>query len=74
MLLITNDLDEACLLADRIHVLMPAPGGGHVLSDGIPVELARPRTQSTLNREPAYQSIRREIFAHLASARLRAAS
>jgi len=74
MLLITNDLDEACLLADRIHVLMPAPGGGHRLSEGLPVELARPRTASTLNREPAYQHIRREVFARLAPTRLRAAS
>ena len=73
MLLITNDLDEACLLADRIHVLMPAPGGGQVLGEGIPVALDRPRTQSTLNRDPAYQHIRREIFARLAPTRLRAA-
>jgi nitrate/nitrite transport system ATP-binding protein len=72
MLLITNDLDEACILADRIHVLMPAPGGGHLVSEGISVDLPRPRTQSTLNRQAAYQRIRREIFARLAPSRLRA--
>jgi nitrate/nitrite transport system ATP-binding protein len=74
MLLITNDLDEACLLADRIHVLMPAPGGGSILGDAIPVDLPRPRSAATLNRAPAYQAIRREIFARLAPTRLRAAS
>ncbi len=74
MLLITNDLDEACLLADRIHVLMPAPGGGHHLGEGLPVALPRPRTASTLNRQPAYQDIRREVFARLAPTRRSAAS
>lgn len=73
MLLITNDLDEACLLADRIHVLMPAAGGGHVLGEGLPIDLPRPRTASTLNRQPTYQHIRREVFARLAPTRLRAA-
>ena len=73
MLLITNDLDEACLLADRIHVLMPAPGGGHQLGEGLSVDLPRPRTASTLNRQPAYQHIRREVFARLAPTRLCAA-
>jgi nitrate/nitrite transport system ATP-binding protein len=62
MLLITNDLDEACLLADRIHVLIPAPTGGSLLSPGIPVDLSRPRSAATLNRQLAYQQIRREIL------------
>lgn len=65
MLLITNDLDEACLLADRIHVLIPAPTGGSLLSPGIPVDLPRPRSAATLNRQLTYQQIRREIFTHM---------
>jgi nitrate/nitrite transport system ATP-binding protein len=69
MLLITNDLDEACLLADRIHVLIPGPTGGSALSPGIPVDLPRPRTAATLNRQLTYQHIRREIFTHMQPAK-----
>jgi nitrate/nitrite transport system ATP-binding protein len=72
MLLITNDVDEACLLADRIHVLVPVAAGGHVLADGIPVELERPRVRSELNRHVEYQRIRREILVQLAEARTQA--
>jgi nitrate/nitrite transport system ATP-binding protein len=72
MLLITNDVDEACLLADRIHVLVPVAAGGHVLADGIPVELERPRVRSELNRHVEYQRIRREILVQLAEARAQA--
>jgi nitrate/nitrite transport system ATP-binding protein len=72
MLLITNDVDEACLLADRIHVLVPVSEGGHVLADGIAVDLPRPRARTALNRQVEYQRIRREILARLASGRVRA--
>jgi nitrate/nitrite transport system ATP-binding protein len=74
VLMITNDVDEACLLADRIHVLVPQPGGGSALAPGIPVELARPRARRTLSREPAYQRVRRAILDTLASTRPRMAS
>jgi nitrate/nitrite transport system ATP-binding protein len=73
MLLITNDVDEACLLADRIHVLVPAAGGGHRLSAGIAVDLPRPRQRSTLGRQVEYRRVRRAILDHLASVRVRAA-
>jgi nitrate/nitrite transport system ATP-binding protein len=73
MLLITNDVDEACLLADRIHVLVPTERGGHTLADGIPVDLARPRVRSELNRHVEYQRVRREILVRLAGARMQAA-
>jgi nitrate/nitrite transport system ATP-binding protein len=73
MLLITNDLDEACLLADRIAVLIPAPGGGHALAADIAVDLPRPRVATTFNRSLEYQRIRREVFALLAVHRSKAA-
>jgi nitrate/nitrite transport system ATP-binding protein len=73
MLLITNDVDEACLLADRIHILVPAPTGGHALADGIAVALPRPRISGELNRQVEYQRVRREILVRLAEARMRAA-
>jgi nitrate/nitrite transport system ATP-binding protein len=73
MLLITNDLDEACLLADRIAVLIPVPGGGHCLAADITVSLPRPRVASTFNRSLDYQRIRREVFGYLAVNRTQAA-
>lgn len=73
MILVTNDVDEACLLADRIHVLVPAPAGGHRLGHGIPVGLPRPRTRRELGRHAEYQAIRRAILAELSVPSARAA-
>jgi nitrate/nitrite transport system ATP-binding protein len=73
MLLITNDVDEACLLADRIHMLEPAPGGGHRLGDAIPVAIPRPRSRDGLNRQVEYQRTRRAIFTRMATVHARVA-
>ena len=40
VLLITHDVEEALLLADRIYVLTPRPAS---VRDSIPVPLQRPR-------------------------------
>ena len=69
VLMITNDVDEAILLADRIHVLAPAPGGGSTLGPAIDVELPRPRVLRELNRSREYQRVRRAIVDTLASVR-----
>jgi nitrate/nitrite transport system ATP-binding protein len=68
MVLITNDVDEACLLADRIHVLVPVREGGHRLTAGIPVGLPRPRVRRELGRHVDYQHVRRGILERLAAA------
>jgi nitrate/nitrite transport system ATP-binding protein len=73
MILITNDVDEACLLADRIHVLVPVPEGGHRLTAGIPVALPRPRVRRELGRHVEYQRVRRAILDSLAAPGARAA-
>ena len=45
-LLVTHDLDEALLLADRVYVLTPRPG--RILLER-PVPTARPRAPETLS-------------------------
>jgi nitrate/nitrite transport system ATP-binding protein len=72
VLMITNDVDEAILLADRIHVLGPAPGGGSTPGPPIAVDLPRPRLPRELSRCAAYQQIRRAIVDTLAAAHDRA--
>jgi nitrate/nitrite transport system ATP-binding protein len=61
--LVTNDVDEAILLADRIVPLTPGPGA--TLGHSFRVVLERPRDRAALNRDPAFKKLRNEITAHL---------
>jgi nitrate/nitrite transport system ATP-binding protein len=63
VVLVTNDVDEAILLADRILVLSPGPGAR--LSTEFGVRLARPRACAELNRDPAFRKLRNEVLACL---------
>src|SRR5688572_10167158 len=56
VVLITNDVDEALLLADRIVPLTPGPGA--CLGDSVTVTLARPRERKALNHEPEFKRLR----------------
>lgn len=64
ILLITNDVDEALLLADRVAVLDPNSGR---LGEIFPVAIARPRDKTALNHEPAYKALRNRIATYLGS-------
>jgi nitrate/nitrite transport system ATP-binding protein len=72
VVLITNDVDEAMLLADRILTLGVGPGA--TLGSEIPVDLARPRDRRALNHDPDFVRIRREVFEQLRRAREQRAS
>lgn len=61
--LVTNDVDEALLLADRIVPLSPGPGAQ--LGPGFPVGLERPRDRAALNHDPAFKKLRNEVTAYL---------
>jgi nitrate/nitrite transport system ATP-binding protein len=64
---VTNDVDEAILLSDRIYPMTPGPGA--VLGPAIEVSLPRPRQRRHLSLEPAYQKVRREIVEFLRGCR-----
>jgi len=67
VILITNDVDEAILLADRIYPMTPGPGA--VLGPAIEVGLPRPRRRRHMSLEPAYQKARQAIVEFLRAAR-----
>jgi nitrate/nitrite transport system ATP-binding protein len=65
-LLITNDVDEAVLLADRIIPLSAGPAA--TLGPSVDVDLPRPRDKRLLNTDPRYKEIRREVLDFLLGA------
>jgi nitrate/nitrite transport system ATP-binding protein len=65
VVMITNDIDEAILLADSIYTLTSGPGA--TLGPPSSVDLPRPRSRSQFGREPGYQRLRRDAFGMLIS-------
>jgi nitrate/nitrite transport system ATP-binding protein len=65
--LVTNDVDEALLLADRVVPLGLGPRAS--LGPAFPVTLARPRRRAALNHDPGFVKLRNEITAHLLALR-----
>src|SRR3546814_7082797 len=61
IVMITNDVDEALLLADRIAVLEPNDTLGRVF----PVTIERPRDRTALNHDEDYKAIRGKIAGYL---------
>lgn len=59
VIMVTNDLDEAILLADCVYPLTRGPRA--TLGRPIPVLLPRPRMRTRLSLIPEYQRVRREI-------------
>lgn len=65
--LITNDVDEGIVMADRIIPLKPGPGA--TLGPHFPVDLERPRDRTELNGDVAYKVIRNAINNYLLEVR-----
>lgn len=65
ILLITNEVDEALLLADRVAILTPGPGAkiGKIYDVTVP----RPRERGAMNDDVEFQRLRQEIIAYLTS-------
>jgi nitrate/nitrite transport system ATP-binding protein len=68
--MITNDIDEAILLADRIIPLTPAPAA--TLGPSFAVDLARPRNKTELNHDSRFKQLRNAITAWLVESRQQA--
>lgn len=60
VVMITNDIDEAILLADRIVPLEPGIDGA-TLGPAFPVSLDRPREKKKFNSDTEYKRLRHDI-------------
>ncbi|MBI1891075.1 MAG: ATP-binding cassette domain-containing protein [Burkholderiales bacterium] len=63
VILITNDVDEGIIMADRIIPLKPGPGA--TFGPEFPVALARPRDRAAMNHSDEFKKIRKEITQYL---------
>lgn len=63
VVLITNDVDEGLMMADRIIPLNPGPGA--TFGPEFKVNLGRPRDRSAMNHSEDYIKLRREITQYL---------
>ena len=63
VILITNDVDEAILLADRIIPLNPGPDA--TLGPAFDVDLPRPRDRMAMNDDPAFKRLRADVTNYL---------
>src|SRR5688572_15453122 len=69
IVLITNDVDEGILLADRLIPLTAGPGA--TLGPSITIDIPRPRDRKAINHDPRYREIRREVIEFLLASRRR---
>ena len=65
IILITNDVDEALLLADRIIALTPAPAAR--LGNNFVVDIPRPRERAAMNHNETFIRLRADLTHHLLS-------
>lgn len=67
VVMITNNLDEAILLADRIIPLTAGPGA--TLGPSFAVDFPRPRDRKAINHDPAFVELRAELTEFLLDSR-----
>jgi nitrate/nitrite transport system ATP-binding protein len=63
VVLITNDVDEGILLADRIIPLTAGPGA--TLGPSFAVDIERPRDRKAMNHDPRFKEIRGAVIDYL---------
>ena len=63
VVLITNDVDEGLLLADRVIPLSAGPGA--TLGPAVEVDLDRPRDRTTIQRDPHFKRLRSQVLDYL---------
>jgi nitrate/nitrite transport system ATP-binding protein len=66
VVLITNDVDEGILLADRIIPLSAGPRA--TLGQEVKVDIERPRDRKALNHDPRFKNIRKQVINYLLGA------
>jgi nitrate/nitrite transport system ATP-binding protein len=65
VVLVTNDVDEAILLADRIIPLSAGPAAS--LGPEFPISIPRPRDRRALNHDPEFRRVRAAVIEYLLS-------
>src|SRR6185436_6350239 len=60
VVMITNDVDEGILLADRVIPLSAGPNA--TLGPSYTIDIPRPRDRKAINHEPRFKEIRRDII------------
>jgi nitrate/nitrite transport system ATP-binding protein len=63
VILITNDVDEAIYMADRVIPLNPGPDA--TFGPDFPINIERPRDRTALNHNPEFKRLRAEITRYL---------
>jgi nitrate/nitrite transport system ATP-binding protein len=63
VVLVTNDVDEALLLADRVIAMLPGEATG--LGREFRIDLPRPRDRKSVNDNPRFKELRAEITTYL---------
>lgn len=63
VILITNDVDEAIYMADRVIPLNPGPDA--TFGPDFKINLPRPRDRTALNHQPEFKRLRAEITKYL---------
>ncbi len=63
IVLVTNDVDEALLLADRVAVLERGPGAS--IAEIFDVDIERPRDRTELSNDLSFTALRNEIANYL---------
>lgn len=63
VILITNDVDEGLIMADRVIPLKPGPNA--TFGPEFKIDLPRPRDRSAMNHDPAFKALRAEITQYL---------
>jgi nitrate/nitrite transport system ATP-binding protein len=69
---ITNDPDEAVLLADRVIPLLPTSPA--TLGEPIAIPLERPRDRRAINHDPQFKSLRNKLIGLLLAAKAKGRS
>lgn len=70
VVLITNDVDEALLMSDRVIPLLPQRDGAQLGSSFV-VDIPRPRTRDTIAHHPSFKTLKKAIVAELTVSRQR---
>ena len=68
-MLITNDVDEAILMADRVIPLLPGNGEGSTLGEAFKVDIDRPRTRESVAHHASYKPLKKALINLLLNAR-----